>query len=146
MGASLENGEKKVVSLTDIFNEQFPYYLIMGMSSEEFWHGRFDLVIGYRKAYELKKEIKDNELWRQGLYFYEALLDASPILQAFAKKGTKPRPYPEKPYGVKDKEEKTEEEKQKDVEKERLRARLHFMNLTRALQKQFGGTEENGTR
>lgn len=143
MGTGLENGEKQLVSLTQVFNEQFPYYLVMGMSSEEFWHGRFDLVIGYRKAYELKKEIKDNELWLQGLYFYEALLDASPILQAFAKKGTKPRPYPSKPYGVGKAKEKEKEEK--DVEKERLRAQLHFRNLTRLLEKKFGGTKENGT-
>lgn len=112
----------------------------MGMSAEEFWHGELNLVKSYRKAYELKQEIKDYELWKQGMYVYEAILDASPILHAFAKKGTKPRPYPEKPYGLKNEE--TEEEKQKHIENERLKARLHFMNLTKILKKQFG--EKNG--
>ena len=116
----------------------------MGMSYEEYWHGRFNLVTAYRKAYKLKQEIKDYEFWRQGMYFYEALLDVSPILHAFAKKGTKPRPYPSKPYGLEldEKEDKIEIEKQK--ENERLKARLHFMNLTKALQRQFGGKDGSG--
>ena len=32
------------------------------------------------------------------MYIYEAICDVSPILHAFAKSGTRPRPYPEKPY------------------------------------------------
>lgn len=34
------------------------------------------------------------------MYFYEALCDASPIFNPFAKKGTKPIPYRSLPYGV----------------------------------------------
>ena len=143
MGENLDNGESKIISLTEVFNENFPYYLEMGMTYEEFWHGKFELVKAYRKAYELKQEIKDYDFWKQGLYFYEALIDVSPILQAFAKKGTKPRPYPEKPYGLKNTETETEEDRQKKIENERLKAKVHFMNLTKALQKQFGG--KNGT-
>lgn len=143
MGDSLDNGENSNISLTEIFNENFPYYLAIGMNYDEFWHGKFDLVISYRKAYQLKQEIKDYDFWKQGLYFYEALIDVSPILQAFAKKGTKPRPYPDKPYGLKFTEQETEEDKQKKIENEQLKAKVHFMNLTKALQKQFGGN--NGT-
>lgn len=36
----------------------------------------------------------------QGMYIYEAICDASPILNPFAKKGTKPLPYPSVPYGA----------------------------------------------
>lgn len=107
----------------------------MGMSSEEFWHGELRLTESYREAYQLKQEIKDYELWRQGMYVYEAILDASPILHAFAKKGTKPRPYTEKPYGIEKKESKAD--RQKRIENERLKARVHFMNWTKALQKRF---------
>ena len=57
----------------------------------------------YRKAYELKQEQRNSELWLQGLYVYEAILDASPILQAFAKSGTRPRKYTEKPYDLRPK-------------------------------------------
>lgn len=114
----------------------------MGMSYEEYWHGRFELVTAYREAYKLKQEIKDYEFWKQGMYFYEALIDVSPILHAFAKKGTKPRPYPSEPYGIKNEEDKKQDEKK--VENEQLKARLHFMNLTKALQKQFGGKDGSG--
>ena len=143
MGDSLDIGESESISLTDFFKENFPYYLAMGMSYEEYWHGQFYLVKSYQKAYELKQEIKDYDFWKQGLYFYEALIDVSPILQAFAKKGTKPRPYPDKPYGLKITEQEAEEDKQRKIENERLKAKVHFMNLTRALEKQFGG--KNGT-
>lgn len=114
----------------------------MGMSAEEFWHGELQLVKSYRKAYELKQEIKDYELWKQGMYVYEAILDASPILHAFAKKGTKPRPYAEKPYGLKQTETEEEEQKQKHIENERLKAQLHFINWVKLIRKQFG--EKNG--
>lgn len=40
------------------------------------------------------------------MYFYEAICDASPILHSFAKKGTKPHPYTEKPYPLTDKQRK----------------------------------------
>ena len=107
----------------------------MGMTSDEFWHGNPRLAESYREANELKKEIKDYELWKQGMYIYEALLDVSPILHAFAKKGTKPHPYSDKPYGVKEKVSK--EEEQKKVENERLKAQVHFMNLVKILQRKF---------
>ncbi len=110
------------------------------MTSEEFWHGNPRLTESYREAYELKQEIKDYELWKQGMYIYEALLDVSPILHAFAKKGTKPMPYPDKPYGVKEKESKEEHEKK--VENERLKAQVHFMNLVNILKRKFGENKD----
>ena len=113
----------------------------MGMSYEEFWHGNPRLVESYREAYKLKQQIKDYEFWKQGMYVYEAFLDASPILHAFAKKGTKPYPYPSKPYGVEQAE--TKEDKEKKVENERLKAIVHFKNLAKIIGKQFG-EKKNG--
>jgi uncharacterized protein YutE (UPF0331/DUF86 family) len=105
------------------------------MTYDEYWHGEAWLTEAYREAYELKKQVKDYELWKQGMYIYEALLDVSPILHAFAKKGTKPKPYSDRPYGVKKEDEIDEEEK---AERERLKAKLHFIGLTRLLKRQFG--------
>ena len=43
-----------------------------------------------------------------GLYVYEALCDVSPVLHAFAKKGTKPKPFRTEPYALNgEKEEKS---------------------------------------
>ena len=40
------------------------------------------------------------------MYIYEAICDASPVLHAFAKRGTKPHPYSEKPYPISEKQRK----------------------------------------
>jgi hypothetical protein len=113
------------------------------MSYDEYWHGEAWLTKSYREAYKLKREIKDYELWRQGMYIYEALLDVSPVLHAFAKNGTKPNSYSNKPYGVQDEQE-SELEKLEKAENERLKAKLHFIYLTKLLQRKFekkDGTE-----
>ena len=64
----------------------------------------------YRKAEEIRNERRNQELWLQGMYVYDAILCASPILHAFAKKGAKPKPYPTQPYALTAKERKKEKE------------------------------------
>ncbi|MDO4384903.1 MAG: hypothetical protein Q4E18_02770 [Clostridia bacterium] len=54
----------------------------------------------YRQAEELRIEKRNYELWLQGRYIYEAIGALSPILQAFAKKGTKAEPYMARPYAL----------------------------------------------
>lgn len=93
---------------TDRFYEVFPYYLSIGMTYEQFWEGDPTLTRHYRKADEIKRERRNQELWLQGLYFYEALCDVSPVLHAFAKKGSKPAPFPSSPYPLSDKQRKRE--------------------------------------
>ena len=100
---------------TEQFYEVFPYYLSIGMTYEQFWEGDPTLCKYYREAEEIRNEKKNQELWLQGMYIYEALGDISPVLHAFAKKGTKPQPYTETPYAI----TKKQVEKQKR-EKERL--------------------------
>ena len=68
------------------------------MTYDEFWNGNSYVCRYYREAYELRKKAKDEELWMQGLYIYDALGRMSPILHAFPKKGSKPLPYPDRPY------------------------------------------------
>lgn len=140
MGESVE--EAKLSSFTQKFYDYFPYYLSMGMDYETYWNKNPFLVRCYKKAFNLKQEAKEYELWKQGMYNYEALIDVSPILHAFAKNGTKPRPYSEKPYGIEQYQEKTEENEQKKIENARLRARLHFLNLKNMLSQQFKKGEQ----
>mgnify|MGYP000200049026 len=53
-------------------------------------------------------------MWLQGAYFYEALSRVSPLLHAFAKKGTKPAPYLAEPFAITEKQaEYQQEEKDK---------------------------------
>jgi hypothetical protein len=117
----------------------------MGMTYEQFWYGDPTIVKFYREAYDIsekrKHELDQWHMWNQGMYIYEALCDVSPILHAFSKKGTKPLPYPEFPYGmedkIKEKENKNEEPTEQEVKNERLKAQIFFANWARATKKQF---------
>ena len=73
----------------------------IGMSYDEFWNQNVSMVKAYRKAYELREKRRNQELWLQGMYVYEALCDASPLFRFTMKKGAiKPEPYPKEPYPI----------------------------------------------
>ena len=91
------------------------------MTYEQYWDGDPILPKYYRQADELRQKRKNQELWLQGMYFYEALCDVAPVLQAFAKKGTKPAPYPDHPYSLTTKEREAELERQQQREREKAR-------------------------
>ena len=110
LSATMEGSERDsslpFVTYTERFYEQFPYYLSIGMTPDQYWNGDPYLARAFRKADELRMERKNQELWLQGMYIYEAICDASPILHDFAKKGTKPHPYVDKPYPITEKQHK----------------------------------------
>lgn len=89
------------------------------MTPEQYWDGDPMLAKYYRKADEIRKERLNEELWFQGMYIYEALCDVSPVLRAFAKNGTKPHPYSEKPYSITEKQRARDEiiKEQKRIDK-----------------------------
>ena len=72
------------------------------------------------------------------MYIYDAMGKVSPLLHAFAKKGTKAQPYPNKPYEIGQIRllESADEEQAK--ENERLRAILFFKNWAKSTSKKFG--------
>lgn len=113
------------------------------MSYDEYWHGEAYRAKYYRESYELQIKHKDEEFWMQGMYIYDALCRVSPILHAFSKSGTKPLPYPDKPYMSNVNFEPTEEEKQQQIENERLIARIHFENWARETAKKFNEQNKN---
>ena len=129
------------ITYTERFYEQFPYYLAIGMTYEQYWDGDPALAKYYRKADEIKLERANQQMWLQGMYIYEAICDASPILQAFAKRGTKPHPYAEKPYALTEKQrERNAEEKEKAVAEKGKRFMEAFMKLNNS---KFKETETN---
>ena len=136
-GGSELNSSAPSFTYTDRFYEVFPYYLAIGMTYDEFWNGDCTLTKYYRKADEIRKERRNEELWLQGMYIYEALCDVSPVLHAFAKKGTKPQPYAEKPYAITEAQHRrAEEEKERRIAEKGKR----FMNaIMQANNKRFGG-------
>ena len=115
-GESEQNVHSPFLTYTEKFYEVFPYYLSIGMTYEQFWEGDPYLAKYYRQADELRVERRNQEMWLQGLYVYEAMCDVAPILHAMAKKGTKARPYPEQPYAITEKQRRREiEEKERAV-------------------------------
>ena len=122
-------------SYTSKFYEVFPFYLSIGMTPEQYWDGDPLLAKYYRQADELKRQRKNQELWLQGMYIYEALCDVAPIFHAFAKKGTKANPYPDHPYSLTAKE--IEDEKKLREKRERDKARRYMEMQMAKLNKRF---------
>ena len=86
------------------------------MTYEQYWNEDSFLVKYDRKDYELQRDRENERMWLQGMYIYEALCDVSPVLRAFAKKGTKPIEYSTQPYAI------TKEEiERRRVEKEKAK-------------------------
>lgn len=113
-GSGGDSATAPLKTYTEKFHELFPYYLSIGMTEEQYWDRDSTLVVAYRKAEELKTNRKNQEMWLQGAYVYEALCRVSPLLHAFAKKGTKPVPYIAEPFAITEKQaEYRQEEKEK---------------------------------
>ena len=139
----VSEGESLVesTSLTKLFEKACPIYMSFGMSYHDFWYGPAFMTTFYKDAYKLRLRQQDENNWMLGMYVYEAILDCSPVLHAFSKKGTKPLQYAEKPYLMDKFEEKTQAEKEQEVENERLKFALQMNNWFRATKKQFENKE-----
>ena len=122
-------------SYTTKFYKVFPYYLSIGMTPEQYWDGDPLLAKYYRQADELKRQRRNQELWLQGMYIYEALCDVSPVLHAFANKGTKPIPYMDRPYSLTSEER--EDAKKLQEKRERDKAKRYMESQMAKLNKRF---------
>jgi len=111
-------------SLLEELIEACAYYLSIGLSVEDFWWGDNFLPKIYRKAHRLKMKQENAMMYRQGLYFYEALCDVSPVLHAFAKGGTKPIPFSQEPYPLDAQEVEERENEIRRQQYERIRSKM----------------------
>ena len=136
-----EQSRVESVSLTKLFEKACPIYMSYGMSYNDFWYGPAFMTTFYRDANKLALRRQDENNWMIGMYVYEAILDCSPVLHAFSKKGTKPLPYADKPYLMDRLQEKTEAEKEQEKENERLKFMVQMNNWYRATRKQFENKE-----
>lgn len=85
------------------------------MTNEEFWVGEPRLAIVFREKHEIENEMRNQELWIQGLYNYRAFGSvAESLALSFAGgKGGSPKPYPERPFPLSEREQKAELERNK---------------------------------
>lgn len=122
----------------------FPQYLAMGMTYDQFWNDDVNLVKFYRKAWRIKRELREEELWLQGAYVYEAILDASPFLRPFPNNGTKPEPYCKEPYGYFGSHTKKEKEDSETSEMEKMKASLQAWAIETNKRFERKGGEKDG--
>lgn len=110
MGAEIDSLAPLAYTKT-IYNH-FPYYLSIGMTEQQYFDGDSCLVIHYRQADKIRKQRKNEFAWLQGMYIYDAILNASPALRAIG--GSEPIPYRDEPYPI------TQEDAEKAEEKRRI--------------------------
>lgn len=136
--------------MTSLFNQLCPIYLAIGMTYNEFWNEDPKCAKYYFDAYKIKSRIDrkkdDINIWKEGVYHYEALMRVSPVLHAFCKKGTKPLPFPEEPiFKYNDYEQETIqdiEKKEREAEYQRLSAQIYFNNWYKSAKRHFDKKEK----
>lgn len=105
-------------------------YLSWGMSYEEFWHGKPILASFYYEKHLIDIEQRNQELWLQGLYIYDALVVA--LNNSFSKKKEK---YISEPIRI---VPKTEEE----IQAEQERTRREMVERLNAFAAEFNKQKE----
>ena len=114
------------------------------MSYEQFWEQDCELVKYYRKAEKIRQDLKNQDAWLQGAYFYEALIDAAPVFRAFAKKGTKPTPYRDGPYDLFHREDREERQEAREKHDDRAKAYMEAFMVSVNQKFQEKGGEVSG--
>ena len=105
-----------------------PYHIAIGMTHDEYWNEDPWLAYTFRQAHNMKVEMRNQELWLQGLYIHSSF---SAVISNFArglsgKKGGKQQDYLDKPIRI---TPLTEAEKKQKVKEERRKVIQYFTNL-----------------
>lgn len=116
---------EKPLTLTEVFYAVWPQYLAMGMTYEQFWRGPARLAKDYREAQELKNKREEWARWRQGAYFYDALLRVAPIMRAsFGGGKAEAGKYPDEPWPLTEKEAKERQQREARERYYKMRSKL----------------------
>jgi hypothetical protein len=130
-------------SYQKLFEDVCPFYMSIGMTYDEFWHGKPEQAKYCRRAYELKKKQLNEQMWLQGMYFFEAICDVAPVLVSMPKKDAKIQPYSTEPYAMTAKEQEERERREAERKQKIMLERFNAMTtLVNHKFKQGGG--DNG--
>lgn len=143
-GETQQNDKKEWFS--DYADSLCSYYMSIGVSCHDYWHGDYSLLRFYVEADEIRQERENKNAWLQGMYVYDAVGSLAPILHAFSKRGTKPRKYPDEPYAITEKQIKAR--KKRDEEAQAAETQNHMMAWINSMRSRFrnGGDKEDGRR
>ena len=116
MGSGGELGSQEPNSKTaspkeilDYFEELLCYAMSIGMTEKQYWYDDPKLINRYIRIEQIKQQKRNNELWLQGAYIYQAIGSLAPIFNPFSKE-KHARPYLKEPIPL------TQKEKDKRLE------------------------------
>lgn len=109
--------------------------MLCGCPCDEFWNGDYTLLKNYVRSHELAVEQRNQELWMQGFYIYEAF--AVVMQNAFGKKGQQKAEYPKEPHRI---------TPLTDYEKEQMQRKQvdDFRNALMSLDRKFAKKKQGG--
>lgn len=110
---------QQTFSPLEYLDELFAYALSIGMSYEQYWFDDPALLNTFVRAEEIRQRKRNNEMWLQGLYVYQAVGALSPVLNPFSKEH-KAKPYLNQPIPI------TQEERD-EIEREKYERMLNYM-------------------
>lgn len=146
-GGGGETSRPPLLRYSDKFEELCGFYMSIGMTYEEYWDGDNCMTKYYRQMDNLNRERKNYDLWLQGAYIYEALLDASPVFNPLCAK-KKPYPYRETPIPLTENENRKVEElnNQKKLENGREAMRAMMIEFNKHFEDKIkeGGEQTDG--
>lgn len=117
---------EKPLTMTEVFTAVWPQYLAMGMTYDDFWRGPARLAKDYREAQEIRNRREEWARWRQGAYFYDALLRVAPVMRAsFGGGKAEPGKYPDEPWPLTEKEARERAEAHEKENYERYIAQMN---------------------
>lgn len=109
--------------------------MVYGMTYEQYWFGDPWMARAYAQAYLLKRKIKNEELWLEGVYMVHAFQMV--IGNSFGKQKLK---YLEKPLDIFPKTD-AEIEQEKRIERQKL---INFLNRLKKSADMKAGVGKNG--
>lgn len=123
---------------TRFLEAEFPYFLQMGMTPEQYWRGEPALAAWYARAWQLRRQQVSDEAWLMGAYVFHALSAVAHNIHRDPKRGQKPKGYLEEPFRV---TPETEEEKEQKARRERERVIAFFNKMAENAEKKKSHTQ-----
>lgn len=122
--------------MSETFERLCPYYMMYGMTYDEYWYGDPWALKKYKEAFNLRNRHQNEMLWLQGLYFCNALNVV--LANAFSKKGTPPRKYLQEPLDIFPKSEAEEAAEMERKQRKLIAGLTAWQKMFEAGEKQKG--------
>lgn len=121
----------ELTNVSDYLDSMCGYYMLIGVSYDEFWYGDYTRLKFYTEAHNLRRQKQSEEMWLQGLYFFHAISTALSNLNLDGKR-RKPNKYIEEPLRL---IPMTEAEKRIKAEKDKQAVIDFFTQMERKFKK-----------